>query len=252
MLAHTRDFKSISTRAINVMPEEIKNAGGISRRDFLKNAGLLVGGAAAGSLSIISTTGCGQKTIPTVTTSVFVCPICGQEFTILEEIQAHFVSAHPQAGNLTADQLTSLNINGIDYLLQIRPDWTLTFVLRDKLGLFGTKVGCDMGACGACTVLVNGIAMFSCIMLAVECGGMKIQTIEGLSDGIKLSPVQQKFYDNEAFQCGFCTPGFIMAAQGLLAVNPKPSVEDVRQTFAGHICTCGNFKKTIESVAGGI
>ncbi|RJO63192.1 MAG: twin-arginine translocation signal domain-containing protein [Dehalococcoidia bacterium] len=234
------------------MPEEIKDAGGISRRDFLKNTGLLVGGVAAGSLGIISTTGCGQKTIPAVTTSVFVCPICGQEFTSLEEVQAHFISAHPLAGNLTADQLTGLNINGIDYLLQVRPDWTLAFVLRDKLGLFGTKVGCDMGACGACTVLVDGVAMFSCIMLAVECGGMKIQTIEGLSDGIKLSPVQQKFYDNEAFQCGFCTPGFIMAAQGLLAVNAKPGVEDVRQALAGHICTCGNFKKTIEAVAGGI
>lgn len=218
----------------------------------MKNAGLLVGGAAAGSLGIVPATGCGRKTILGVTTSIFVCPICGQEFTSLEEIQSHFVTAHPQAGKLTAGQLTSLNINGIDYQLQVRPDWTLVFALRDKLGLFGTKVGCDMGVCGACTVLVDGVAMFSCIMLAVECQGLKIQTIEGLSDGIELSPVQQKFYDNEAFQCGFCTPGFIMAGQGLLAVNAKPDMEEVRQAFAGHICTCGNFKKTIEAVAGGI
>jgi xanthine dehydrogenase YagT iron-sulfur-binding subunit len=195
---------------------------------------------------------CGQKTIPTVTTSVFVCPLCGTESVKLDELQGHFVSAHPQAGELTADSLTSLNVNGIDYLLQVRPDWSLAFVLRDKLGLFGTKVGCEMGACGACTVLADGVAVFACLMLAIECGGIKIQTIEGLSDGIKLNPIQQKFYDNEAFQCGFCTPGFIMAAQGLLAVTPKPGMEEVRQAFAGHICTCGNFKKTIEAVVGGV
>ena len=234
------------------MPEDDKSSSGISRRDFLKNAGLLAGGAAVGSLGILSATGCTPKTIPTVTTSVYVCPICGQEFVSLDEIRSHFASAHPQAGALTADSLTSLNVNGIDYILQVRSDWTLAFVLRDKLGLFGTKVGCDMGACGACTVLADGVAVFSCIMLSIECGGMKIQTIEGLSDGINLSPVQQKFYDNEAFQCGFCTPGFIMAAQALLAFNPKPGVDEVRQAFAGHICTCGNFKKTIEAVAGGI
>ena len=234
------------------MPEDDEISGDISRRAFLKNAGLIVGGVAAGSLGIVAVTGRGQRTSTPVTTSIFVCTICGQEFTSLEEIQSHFASAHPQASELTADLLSCLNINGTDYLLQVQPDWTLAFVLRDKLGLFGTKVGCDMGTCGACTVLADGVAVFSCIMLAIECGGKNIQTIEGLSDGINLSPIQQKFYDNEAFQCGFCTPGFIMAAQGLLAVNPKPNADDVRQAFSGHICVCGNFKKTIEAVTGGL
>lgn len=234
------------------MPKESKGSDGISRRDFLKNAGLLVGGAAAGSLGIISASGCGQENIPTVTTRVFVCPICGQEFVSLSDIQTHFITEHPQAGELTSDSLASLNINGIDYVLQVQPDWTLAFVLRDRLGLFGTKVGCEMGACGACTVLADGVAVFSCLVLAIECDEIKIRTIEGLSDGITLNPVQQRFYDNEAFQCGFCTPGFIMAAQGLLDINPNPGVEDVRQAFAGHICTCGNFKKTIEAVVGGV
>ena len=233
------------------MPEDGKISNDISRRAFLKSAGLFVGEVAAGSLGIISATGCSQKTT-TIKTSVFVCPIDGQEFTSLEEIESHFVSAHPQASELTADLLTCLNVNGTDYLLQVQPGWTLAFVLRDKLGLFGTKIGCDMGTCGACTVLADGVAVFSCIMLAIECGGKNIQTIEGLSDGINLSPIQQKFYDNEAFQCGFCTPGFIMAAQGLLTINPKPSADDVRQAFSGHICVCGNFKKTIEAVAGGV
>ena len=230
------------------MTEKNKGSGGISRREFLKNAGLLAGGTAAASLGIISASGCRQNNLPAVTTSIFICPVCGLEFAGMEDIQAHFNSAHPQAGALTAESLTSLNINGLDYLLQVRPEWTLGFVLRDRLGLFGTKMGCDMGACGACTVLADGVAVFSCLMLAVECGGIKIQTIEGLSDGITLNPLQQKFYDYEAFQCGFCTPGFIMAAQGLLAVSPKPTIEEIRQALAGHICTCGNFKKTIEAV----
>ena len=234
------------------MPEEGKIPGNISRRDFIKNAGLLIGGVSAGSLGIISASGCTPKAVPPVTTSIYVCPVCGLEFSNLDEIQSHFVSAHPQSGTLPVELLATLNVNGVDYMLRLRPDWSLAFVLRDKLGLFGTKVGCDMGACGACTVLADGVAVFSCIMLAVECGGLKIQTIEGLSDGITLNPIQQKFIDNEAYQCGFCTPGFIMAAQALLASNPKPSIDDVRQAFAGHICTCGNFTKTIEAVAGGL
>ena len=234
------------------MSEERKSYGAISRRDFLKNAGLLVGGAAASSLGILSDSGCSQKTVATVTTSIFVCPVCGLEFSSLEEIQTHFVSTHPQDGELAASSFSGLNVNGKDYLLHVRPEWSLAFVLRDKLGLFGTKIGCNMGGCGTCTVLADGVAVYSCLMLAIECEGKKILTIEGLSDGINLNPVQQKFYDNDAFQCGFCTPGFIMAAQALISTNPKPSVEDVRQAFAGHICTCGNFKKTIEAVVGGI
>ncbi len=223
-------------------------SGGISRRDFLKNAGLLASGAAAGSLGIFSAS-C-SKNVLTVTTSIYVCPVCGQQYAAIDTIRAHFISAHPQAGELTSDSLATLNVNGIDYLLQVRPEWTLDFVLRDRLGLFGTKVGCGMGACGSCTVLADGAAVFACLMLAVECSGIKITTIEGLSDGIKLSPVQQRFYDIEAFQCGFCTPGFIMAAEALVASNPKPSIEDVRTALSGHICTCGNFAKTIEAVMG--
>jgi aerobic-type carbon monoxide dehydrogenase small subunit (CoxS/CutS family) len=226
------------------MNQDEPQRSGFSRRDFLKSAGLLAGGVAASTLA-----GC-TKTVPAVKTSVYVCPICGQEFASLDAIQSHFATAHPQAGQLNADSMAGLNVNGVDYLLQVRPDWTLAFVLRDKLGLFGTKVGCDMGACGSCTVLADGEAVFACLMLAVECSGIKIQTIEGLSDGVKLSPVQQRFYDHEAFQCGFCTPGFIMAAEALLASNPAPTIDDARQALAGHLCTCGNFKKTLEAVVG--
>jgi aerobic carbon-monoxide dehydrogenase small subunit len=238
-----------SEHSMNMKPEDTQPRA-ISRRDFLKNAGLLAGGVAAGSLGMISGAGCSTKTVPTVTTQVYVCPLCGQEFAALDAVRSHFDSAHPQAGELTADSLTSLNVNGVDYLLQVEPDWNLSFVLRDRLGLFGTKVGCEMGACGSCTVLADGEAVFACLMLAIDCASLKITTIEGLSDGITLSPVQQRFYDNEAFQCGFCTPGFIMAAEALLAKNPKPTTLEVREALSGHICTCGNLKKTIAAVTG--
>ncbi len=128
----------------------------------------------------------------------------------------------------------------------------MDFVLRDQLGLFGTKVGCGMGDCGSCVGLADGRPVLSGLMLAIECDGMRLETIESLSDGLSLHPLQQKFYDMEAFQCGFCTPGFIMAAKGLLDKNPTPTVDEVRQALAGHICTCGNFARTVAAVAGGV
>jgi aerobic-type carbon monoxide dehydrogenase small subunit (CoxS/CutS family) len=129
---------------------------------------------------------------------------------------------------------------------------TLANVLRDKLGLFGTKVACEMGQCGACTVLIDDVPTFSCLNLAIECSGKKITTVEGLSNGIVLSPIQQKFYVNDAFQCGYCTGGFIMAAQGLINVNARPTADDVRLAISGHICVCGNYKKVVDAITGGI
>ncbi len=227
------------------MSDNSKYSSSLSRRDFLKDAGLLASGVAASSLGIAAA-GCSPK--PTVK-EVYVCPICGQEFAKVDLIQTHFLEAHPQAETMSPDSLTTLNINGVDYLLQMQPYWTLAFVLRDRLGLFGTKIGCDMGSCGSCTVLADGIAVLSCLMLAIESSGKQIRTIEGLSDGINLNPLQQKFYDNEAFQCGFCTPGFIMAGQSLLATNSHPSPDDVREAISGHICVCGNFKKVVEAIS---
>jgi carbon-monoxide dehydrogenase small subunit len=127
----------------------------------------------------------------------------------------------------------------------------LSYVMRDKLGLFGTKVGCEFGQCASCTVLQDGTPVLSCLTLAIEAQGKKFTTVEGLSDGINMTPLQQKWYDNEAFQCGFCTPGIMMAAPAHLASHATPTVDQVREAFAGHICTCQNFKKYIENTAGG-
>lgn len=150
-----------------------------------------------------------------------------------------------------------LTVNGRTYKLQvgeqhdqISPSHTLAHTLRVTLGLTGTKVSCDSGACGACTVLADGKAVLSCMMLTVECGGMNITTIEGLQDQTtkKLHPIQQSFVDHTAFQCGFCTPGMIMSAKALLDENPSPTEQDVKDALAGNFCRCISHYHVIEAV----
>ena len=151
----------------------------------------------------------------------------------------------------------SLTVNGQPYELEIGnqpdevdPSHTLAHTLRETLGLTGTKIGCDHGACGACTVLIDGKAVLSCMTLTVECDGKSITTIEGLEDPKtgKLHPLQQAFIDNTAFQCGFCTPGIIMSAKALLDENPSPTEQDVKQALAGHYCRCISHYLVIKAV----
>ncbi|MCL2679385.1 MAG: (2Fe-2S)-binding protein [Dehalococcoidia bacterium] len=234
------------------MPQEIKK-NGMSRREFLKDAGLVVGGATIGSMTFLSS--CGGKTT-TVTTTVtggatrYIDPIDGSEWPSLEALQAHFNATWPNAA--LSGNLVVLSVNGRDYGVYVNPSWPLAYVLREKMGFFGVKTGCDMGQCGTCTILVDDVPMFSCLMLAIDAGGKKITTVEGLSDGIRLSPLQQKFVDNDAFQCGYCTPGYLMACTALLASNPRPSADDVREAIAGHICMCANAIRVVNTVTGGV
>jgi xanthine dehydrogenase YagT iron-sulfur-binding subunit len=124
----------------------------------------------------------------------------------------------------------------------VEPRWSLLFVVRDMLGLTGTKVGCERGECGACTVLIDGKPRYACMTLAVEAEGHAITTLEGLMDGEQLGPVQQAFAEEDAFQCGFCTPGQIMAVEGLLRQNPNPTIEDVRLGISGNLCRCAAYR----------
>jgi len=145
-----------------------------------------------------------------------------------------------------------LNINGQDYSVEIEPSSTLLDVLRDKLGLTGTKPNCLEGECGACTVLIDNMAVDSCIYLAVRAQGKKITTIEGLSKGEKLHPVQEAFVENGAIQCGYCTPGFIMSTLDLLDKHPKPTDDEINQALAGNICRCTgyvNIRKAVRAAA---
>ena len=145
-------------------------------------------------------------------------------------------------------QIIKLNVNNQDYEVTIKPHWSLAFVLREKMGLTGTKMACGNGACGSCTVIIDGKAVFACLQLAIAWQGSQITTIEGLADGDKLHPIQQSFIDNVAFQCGFCTPGMIMAAKALLDKNPNPTDGEVREAIGGHICRCGSYPRIVKAI----
>ena len=143
-----------------------------------------------------------------------------------------------------------LKVNGFEYDLLIDSHRTLLDILREELGLTGTKKGCDGGACGACTVLIDGKGVLSCLILAVECEGKAITTIEGLSNFKtgELDPLQQAFIDKTAFQCGFCTPGLILSAKALLEENPAPTREEVKDALSGNYCRCISHYHVLEAV----
>ncbi len=142
----------------------------------------------------------------------------------------------------------SATVNGdeIDFLCE--PTQTLLDILRDELYLTGTKEGCGTGDCGACSVTVDGVLICSCLMLGVEAEGKTIQTIEGMADGDELHPLQRKFIEHVALQCGICTPGLLIAARSLLEKNPDPTEEEVRYGLAGNLCRCTGYQNIIEAV----
>lgn len=146
-------------------------------------------------------------------------------------------------------QLIQLDINNRVYEVPVNPRDLLVDVLRNKVGLTGTKKGCGQGDCGACTVLIDGAPVLSCITLAIACQGKKITTIEGLADAQgNLHPVQQAFLDHGAVQCGFCTPGMVLTAKALLDRNPQPNETEIKRAIAGNICRCTGYKKIVEAI----
>jgi len=142
----------------------------------------------------------------------------------------------------------ALMINGRLHRLLVEPRWTLLFVLRERLAITGTKAGCERGECGSCTVLIDGQPRYACMTLAVEAEGTEITTVEGLLDGEELGTVQKAFVEEDAFQCGYCTPGQVMAAEGLLRINPSPSFDEIRCGMSGNLCRCGTYPHIVNAV----
>jgi len=191
--------------------KNVESQGGISRRSFLSSVG--AGAVAAASL----------KGVP--------------------DAPAQEIHAGDKAVTI------HLNVNGSTRKVLVEPRWTLAYVLREVLGLTGTKIGCERGECGACTVLIDGKPRYSCLTLAVEAEDHAITTVEGMLEGDKLGPVQQAFAEEDAFQCGFCTPGQIMAVEGLLRGNPAPTLDQIRVGVSGNLCRCGTYKNIFRAAA---
>ncbi|MEA2504749.1 MAG: aerobic carbon-monoxide dehydrogenase small subunit [Actinomycetota bacterium] len=142
----------------------------------------------------------------------------------------------------------SLRVNGVPQEAEVEPRTLLVYFLREGLGLTGTKVGCDTSSCGSCTVLMDGESVKSCTLLAVQADGREVTTIEGVAEGGELHPLQRAFQENHGLQCGFCTPGMVMAALGYLQKNPTPTEESVRLALEGNLCRCTGYTNIVRSI----
>jgi xanthine dehydrogenase YagT iron-sulfur-binding subunit len=191
------------------MASKKKDEAGFSRRSFLKTVG--AGGVAAGVL--------------------------GQAQIDAQGVRAAGPGAVP----------IQLNVNGRVHKLEVEPRVTLLDALRTRLDITGSKRVCDRGSCGACTMLVDGKSIYACSTLAIEVQGKRIRTVEGLTQGTVLHPLQQAFCDRDGLMCGFCTPGFVVAAAALLEQNPKPTPEQARKALDGNICRCGTYVRVLEA-----
>jgi len=237
--------------------KEKEQAGEISRRDFLKDAGFVVGGAAIGagityplvSKDTVTETKTVEVAGPTKTVPTTV-EVPGPTKTVevpgptkMVTVEKTVTVEVPVAG-----ELTNLTINGSPHKLKVEPNWTLAEVLRDKLALTGTKLMCQRGSCGYCTVIMDGRPVLACMVLAIDCDGKSILTIEGLAKGGTLHPVQQAYIDEMGYQCGACVPGMIMETKALLDKNPSPTEADIRVGMSGNLCICGNYNMIQKSV----
>src|SRR5713226_8360505 len=170
-------------------------------------------------------------------------PIAGQE----RAASTHAESEAPPVPHTPI----KLVVNGVEHRIEVEDRWTLVELLRDHLELTGTKIGCDRGECGACTVLLDGKPIYACSYLAVWTDGRSVRTIEGLAERNRLHPLQQAFIEHDGPQCGFCTSGQLMSAVALLGLTPHPTADEVRAALAGNLCRCSNYNRYVEAVLAG-
>jgi len=178
--------------------------------------------------------------------SKFVCPYCSLVFEALELLKDHVLKAHKTEPLPEPEGLIHLTINGEAYDLRVEPEWTLYHLIHDKLGLMGAKMFCDRGACGSCTVIMEGRPILSCMTLAIECDGKRIETVEGIA--ARNHPLIEQYVEHHCMQCGYCTPGFVVTAKALLDKNPSPTEEEIKEALAGNLCRCGTYPQHIKAV----
>lgn len=176
----------------------------------------------------------------------YLCPYCGAKCDTFEALRSHVLERHKAQPLPTPEGYIRLTIDGQEYTVHVEPQWTLYYLIHDKLGLTGTKMLCDRGACGSCTVIMEGRPILSCMTLAIECDGKTIETIEGIES--QKHPLIDAYVRNHAMQCGYCTPGFVVTAKALLDREPDPTEEDIRDALGGNICRCGTYPQHPKAV----
>ena len=172
-------------------------------------------------------------------TSQYLCPYCSTTFDTFGELKDHALAEHAGEPAPLPQGMIRLTINGEAYQIQVKPEWTLNYLIHDKLGLTSPKMFCDRGACGSCTVIMNGRPILSCMTLAIECDGNTIETAEGIANAGH--PLVETYVKHHCMQCGYCTPGFITTAKALLDKNPHPKEEEIREALGGNLCRCGTY-----------
>jgi len=172
-------------------------------------------------------------------TSKYLCPYCGTKFEAFEDLKAHALAKHSGEPAPLPEGMIRLTLNGDEYQIQVQPEWTLNYLIHDKLGLTSPKMFCDRGACGSCTVIMNGRPILSCMTLAIECDGKVVETAEGIADAGH--PLVETYVKHHCMHCGYCTPGFITTAKALLDKNPNPEEAEIREALGGNLCRCGTY-----------
>jgi len=171
--------------------------------------------------------------------SKYSCPYCSQDQGSFDQLKKHMMQDHPSQPLPRKDGLIAITVNQRKYELAVKPEWTLYDVIHDILGMTGVKMFCDRGACGSCTVIMNGRAILSCMKLALHCDGATIETAEGISE--TGHPLIETYVKHHCMQCGYCTPGFVTTAKALLDKNPDPSEKEIRRSLGGNLCRCGTY-----------
>jgi aerobic-type carbon monoxide dehydrogenase small subunit (CoxS/CutS family) len=176
----------------------------------------------------------------------YLCPYCSEKLATYEALKTHVVAQHATAPLPLPEGMIRLTINGEAHQVRVEPEWTLQYLIHDYLGLIGVKLFCDRGACGSCTVILDGRPVLSCMTLAIECNGKNIETIEGIAAA--KHPLIDSYVKHHALQCGYCTPGFIVTAKALLDHQQDPTEAEVKEALSGNLCRCGTYPQHPKAV----